>query len=422
MSAASTPARLVAARADTEVAGVWAGREDTTLDYVRLLAARWRVLLALFVAGVAAGGLVSRLGRPVYASSVILAVSDPKIGVREGRGATIRDFATLLENHATAADTIRRFKLDAPPYELGPEQFLLRVVRTEPIAQTSLLRLTVRMPDPRLAADIASDMATRARDLTQRLTLDETTQARGALATHLADTRQRLDAAQAEVTRVKTEGQYDLLKRDVEILLGQRKDLKELTTKIAGERAWVTRAEAELARRGRIDVLTRSIEGDDVLREAARASGAASVLGLATKNEFVNSSYDDLDSRVSRSRADLSGFEQQRDQLTRVSGLGQPSLQRLSELYALETRVSRLEVELELARRVYLDTAMAYEQIQTQVTSRSPTLQIVDPAFVPDRPEPRRTVRNAGIGGLALLMLGILTVLSSRVLAIQPRH
>ncbi len=381
--------------------------DSTFYAYVEHLADRWRLLLLLALVGVAIGAAISRLARPVYESGVTLAV----VTAPEQRADQVKAFVTLLENHTTASDIIRRFKLDEGPHNLGPEEFLLRNTRAEQIGQTNLVRLTVRLSDPKLAADVANDMAGRARDLVQRLAQEETVLARDQLAVQLAESRQRLDTAQAELERVKREGQLDLLQRDVDTLLEQRQELRNLTVKIAGARASLARAEAELGRRKRIDLLTRSIDGDTTLREAARQSGVPNVLGLQLKNEFVNQSYDDLDDRVSASRAELSGFEQQRDQLIHVSGLDAPQLTKLSQLYALETRVTRLETDIELAKRVYLEIASRYEQVRMQVAGRTATLQIVDPAFVPTRPEARHTARNAALGGLTGLLLGVLAVL-----------
>jgi uncharacterized protein involved in exopolysaccharide biosynthesis len=407
--------------AEPEAADLAASASDTAGDYIRLLAARWRLFSALTLAGLAAGGLISLRARPIYESGVTLAVAEPK--TRDGAPRTdgVKDFVTLLENHATAADTIRRFKLDESPYNLGSAEFLLRVARAEQIGQTNLLRLTIRIGDARLAADIANDMASRARDLTRRLTDEETTLVRQRLGKEFEQARQRFETAQGLLEKAKADGQLDLLKRDVATLLEQRRELSALNVKIAGERALIVRAEAELGRRERIDRLMRTIDSDSTLREAARESGASSVLGLSLKNEVVNQSYDNLDSQLSRSRAELSGYERQREQLTRESGLDKPSFARLSQLYALETRVARMEVDVELARRVYLELATQYEQVRNEVASRTATLQIVDPAYVPTRPEPRHAARNAAVGGLAGLLLAVTVILVGPLLA-APRR
>jgi uncharacterized protein involved in exopolysaccharide biosynthesis len=206
------------------------------------------------------------------------------------------------------------------------------------------------------------------------------------------------------------------------VQLAQRKDLRELIVKIAGERAWQVRAEAELARRTRIDLLTRTVlDSDSATREATRSASASNLLGLTLKNEFVNQSYDELDGSLSKSRADLSGYEQQRNELLRSSGIDKPALARLSQLYALETRVTRLDTELEIARRAYLEVALAHEQVRTQVASRSATLQIIDPALVPNRREPRYTSRNAALGGIAAGSIGLVAILLPPMIA-RPRR
>ena len=280
----------------------------------------------------------------------------------------------------------------------------------------------MRLADPKLAAEIANDMAGRARDLTQRLTQEETNQARASLVQQLTDSRTRFESVQGELQKVKSEGQYDLLRKDIEAQLGQRKDLREILVKIAGERAWQVRGEAELARRTRVDTLTRTVlDTDNAAPEVGKVTSVGSLAGLTLRNEFINESYDELDGLLSKSRADLAGYEKQRDELVRAAGLDTPALGRLAQLYALETRVTRLETELEIARRSYLEVALAHEQARTQVSSRSATLQIVDPALAPHHPEPRYTSRNAALGAIAAVSAGLVAILLPPMVA-RPRR
>lgn len=347
----------------------------------------------------------------MFEAGVTLSIAEVRSGDQPHFALQPKSFEALIENHATASDTVQRFALDKPPYNLGPAEFLLRVARADQIEQTNLFRLTVRLPDAKLAAAVANDMANRVRDLTRKISTDQGEGIRELLGAQLSDARQRLDTVQADLERLKSDGQPDLLRRDVETLLLQRKDLRELTVKIAGERAWQASAEAALAKRQRVDVLTRSIDGDATLREAARQAGASNVLGLSLKNEFVNSVYDDIDTRLTQSRASLASMEQQRDELLRGSGLGADQLARLSQLYGLEARIQRREVDLELAKRVFLEIASSYEQVRAQVASRSAWLQIVDPALLPSKPQPRHVARNAVLGALAALVIGLSVLL-----------
>jgi len=110
------------------------------------------------------------------------------------------------------------------------------------------------------------------------------------------------------------------------------------------------------------------------------------------------------------SRTQLAALERQKAQMT-TRNLDDPSMARLSEMYAKESQLDRLEMERDLARKIYEEVANSYESARLLVAGRSSGLQILTRAIPPDKPESRKIPRNVLIGALSGFLLASLLVL-----------
>src|SRR5262249_26864892 len=157
----------------------------------------------------------------------------------------------------------------------------------------------------------------------------------------------------------------------------------------------------------------RSIDTDPTMMEAARAGDTKpkDLLSLETKSEQVNPVYQDLDQQIASSRTELAALERQKAQMS-ARKLDEPKLAELTQLYTKESEIARLEMERDLARKVYQDVANSYESARLLVAARSSALQILTRAIPPDRPESRKLARNIVIGTLSGFLLASLIVLA----------
>jgi succinoglycan biosynthesis transport protein ExoP len=397
--------------------------DDDTIDVMQYALAlwhrRWMILAtALVCAGAAAVlGLVSA---QTYEASVKLVVAAPKTGAA-GEAApaiSIATFRTLIESQASAATIIREFKLDAPPLNLSPSRFLAGHLTVEALRDTNVLEVTLRMPSKELAAKVANRLADLAVELAQHMSQEETVKARDFIKLQLDQSKARLDAAENRLEQYRKQAQVEAVRKDVEALLGQRGDLLKLLVDIQSERAELAKAEEQLKQRVLIGTLTRTIDSDPNLMEAAKERAKdQNVLGLQTKNEYVNEVYQRLDEQVATSRARLSGLEKQKSELVDVRHLNANQLVLLNQLYEREAELGRLQMEDDLAKKVYTDVATRYEEARLQVAGKTAQLQVMDPAVVPDRPMSRHVVRNAAIAGTVGLLLCAIAVLFLDALA-----
>jgi uncharacterized protein involved in exopolysaccharide biosynthesis len=360
-------------------------------------ARRW-ILAAAILAGV--GAAAYRLWLPLeYESTATLAVIPP--ATDDGPSLVVPNvntFRALIQNYGLATEVIDHFKLQEPPDNLTPREFLEEAMTVEEIRGTTLLRIRVRLQRPQTAPLVANDTAARAVALALAVTQQETIDTRDLLRQQAAEAESRLKESETALLAYQREAQIELLRRDVDIKLKQRERLQEVRLSLAAERAKATRVESELASRQPITTLTRSIDDDEVpVLEAARSSGASSdqLLRLQVKSERANPVFEDLDSLVANSRATVAGLEREHsDLLKNVSAAGMPTL---LQLYERQIDLNRLETRYKLAQRVYDEVMLRLEQTRVKVASKSAQLQLVDKASV-DRQMPRRVMSFALVG------------------------
>jgi len=389
---------------------------EDEVDLMKYVFALWRHRLAVTVMTLACGlaaFFVSWRTQPTYEATAQLVVSQSKVGELTSPAVSTASYKALLDNQSLALQILREFALDKPPYNIRVSSFRAGIVSSEVLRDTNVIVVKVRLPDAALAARVANRYVELSIGLAQRLSQEETVTARDIIKTQLDQSRQRLDQAEARLQAYKREAQVDLLKKDVDTLLGQRGDLLKLIVELEGEKARLAMAQEQLSQKDRIDTVKRSIDTDPALMEAARQNTKqdGQILPLQLRNEFVNPVYESLDQVVATSKTRLSGLENQKIELVKVLKLDAPQIAQLSQLYAKEIELARLETEYDLAKKIYIDVASRYEQARVQVASRTAQLQLLDSALPPDRPLSRGVLMNTEIAlaaGFMLSMLGML--------------
>ena len=91
--------------------------------------------------------------------------------------------------------------------------------------------------------------------------------------------------------------------------------------------------------------------------------------------------------------------------------LGGRELKELSDLYSGEIELARLETNYDLAKKVYSDVRVRYEETRSEGVGSSAVLQIVDDAIPPDRPLSRQTAKLTALGLVAGFIAAALVAL-----------
>ena len=389
------------------------------------------------------------MSRPVlYEATTTLLIASPV--KTPGAQANPQTFRAILENASLAAQVITELALGAPPHTLSPQGFLERALTVETVAGSNVVRVRVKLRDPKLAADASRRLSQKAIGLTRELSEQEGAAIQDQLKTHLTSAAERLASAEKDVLAYQQRAQVEVLKEDTDAMLDERGDLLKLVVAIESEKARLAAAEKEIARQERVLTVGRSVPAEEALlradarnaieearppaeprrprdpdpkprsldeKESAavrpvprvperpQPSLAEESESLDLTNRFINPVYQTLDFQIATSRARLAALEQQRRQLMDVRKLGNDGFARLSELYSREIELARLRTGFDLAKRIHSDLTVRYEESRTLAFGNSPQLQLVDAALPPDRPLSRGLVRLLALG-LAAGFLG----------------
>jgi uncharacterized protein involved in exopolysaccharide biosynthesis len=381
---------------------------------LRLLHRHRALIASCTLLGAVVALVVSFVIKRTYAADAALTISRSKIGEGQMLSDTLStaNFRPLIESRAVASQVIKETRLDEAPYWISPSKFFGDVVEIEEVRNSSVLLVHGRLSDSTLVADVVNRVADLGAATARRVSQQEAIQARNDIKLQLDEAKTRLEAATAKLDAARRGAQLELVRKDVDAELEQRGALLDLQINIEAEKARLVKAEQELAARQRLDTVRRSIDADPALMEAARnADGTPrDLLTLQMKNEQVNPVYQEIDKQVAASRTLLAALERQRAQMS-ARKLDDPQLSRLSDMYAKESEISRLEMERDLAKKVYEQVANSYESARLLVAGRSSGLQILTRAIPPDKPESRKVPRNVLIGVLSGFLLSSLLVL-----------
>lgn len=412
-----SPLSRVAADSPTDI---------SLIDYLRAL---WQVrvgVAALIATSVIAGGLWAWSTPRVYEASATLMVARPKTGQSGSADTSVASFVTLLQNRSLAARAIEKFSLDRT-HRLSPNALLEGHLRAQEVPGTNVLRLAMRLGDPTLAAEVANFIAEASLDLNRRISGDEAVALRDYIGQQVEQTRTRLTALEAQLVSYKREAQLDVLKSDIDTLLNQRSDYLNLLVEIEAEKARLAKAESERTERPQLLTVNRTDRED--ANSAAGSGTSASSRGSALQSQVVNPVYEVLDQEVATTRATLEGLDRRRLELAKQLQTTKGELPKLNALYEREVTQAKLQMEYDLATKLYAELFTRFEQANIDVASRTTTLQIVDRAYPPDRPiAPRPTlmmVTALGLGVGAALLLGLLQWLMTsqgRTLVARREH
>jgi uncharacterized protein involved in exopolysaccharide biosynthesis len=390
-----------------------------------ILRRQWPIVVLLIAAGAALGWYFGSSRPRLYEAVAVLSLSAK---LDQQTAPSTGNVLPFIENQNLANETVRKFGLDRPPYNISGWSFFHNYLQVEDVRTTSLLRIVVRLPAPQLAADVTNDVAARAVELARTLTAQEATVARDSLKREADEARAALDRSERAYIEYARKAQVEVLKKDVEAMLGERQSLVAIPVDVARQRARLEAIEREIAARQRVTTLNRTIGQDPTLLEAARGKSASdgNLLGLTVRTEEPNRVYDSLDEDAAAARARLAELEGSRRALKDLHLTG-AQVAKLNELYEREVTLGRLDLEHDIARNTYEEAVGRFEGARLQVAIKGGQLQIVDSAIPPDTPLPRHVMLLTLAGALVGFVAGVLVVtatflLTARKATDRPRR
>jgi uncharacterized protein involved in exopolysaccharide biosynthesis len=385
--------------------------------YFRVFARHWILIAVIGVLGAALGFVASRMKPVLYEGvTTVLVLPPSKVDVRS---ASTANFRALLENLTHAAQVISELGLDKPPLSFTPQRFHDSALQVEEVAGTNLVKVRVRLPDPSRAMEASRRLAQKAVSLNAEISRREGSSIRGLLRAHLDESSDQLRAAEAQLLAYQRESQLELRERDADAILYERGELLRLTMDIESEKARLKAAELEIGKQQRVLSVGRSIPSEEALRRTARTdtdnpanAAIADAQALDLSNPFLNPVYQTLEFQIASSRSRLAGLEQQRRELIDVKKIGGTELKQLSDLYSRRIELARLQTNYDLAKKVYGDLRVRYDETLSDGVGSSAVLQVVDDAIPPDRPLSRQTAKSTALGLAAGVMAAALAALA----------
>jgi len=385
--------------------------------YFRVFARHWVLLVVVGLLGGVLGFAVSRMKPVLYEGVTTVLVLPPAKG--DARTASTANFRALLENLTHGLQVINELGLDKPPFSLTPQRFHDEALRVEEVPGTNFMRVRVRLTDPTRAMEATRRLAQKGVSLNAEISRREESSIRDLLKVRLDESSEQLKVTETQLLSYQREAQVELLKTDTESMLDERAGLLKLTIGIESEKARLKMAESEIAKQQPVLSVGRSVRSEDALRRAAESDRSnptntafADAQTLDLSNPFINPVYQTLQLQITTSRGRLAALEQQRREMVEVRKLGGRELKEVSDLYGRKIELARLETNHDLAKKIYSELKVRFEQARSEAVDTSAHVQIVDDAVLPDRPLSRQGGKSTALGFAAGLMVAAAAALA----------
>jgi uncharacterized protein involved in exopolysaccharide biosynthesis len=384
-------------------------RVDIERDVVQLrshLVSLYRHRLAIGVTTVVCAALAAvwTILVPIrYEATATLAVTPPTV---DDPGRTIAQVAArivpIMGSQVVAEQIVNEFQLGRPPRNMAPGDFLEQVLTVRHVPETNLIKVVTRLDDAQLTEKIANRTAVVGIQQVGNVGQSAVGAVEASLKAVLDEAAKRKQEAEGRYDAFRQTAQLEAAKKDVETLLAQRAEFQKLMVTLETEKARLARRESELADRRPVNTLTQSIDSNPTLSEAARQTPgtARELLGLQTKNEFVNQVYQGLDLALAEGRANVAALESTRARLSGIDKVNEQNLAVLDRLYRVESELDSLDLDRQVARKAYTDANTQYQGARLSAIARIPQIVVADPAVVPERPLGRWLLRNSLLGAI----------------------
>ncbi len=379
----------VTAGRPADAAGV---RLETYLTVVRRHALG---IFGLTLIGAVAGAALASRHPVMYEARTTVAVNRLGAGLTPTPAPTSPLVLAVFSNQILLLQLLAELGLDRPPNSLTAESFLKDHLIVEELVPGSMVQIRVRDKDPNVAVQVCNRLVSLAIELNTRLSGEKTLAGQQFLKRQLDSTRADLAEIEQRLLAFRTGSQLELRRQEVDALLDARRELVAIDVRIAAEKGRLAAATSELAQRSRTVPSLR--RGPNPLPTIPRRDGsptASSAPALAEPpserapetfladqgSNIVDPVFEILDYEVASSRVRLAELESRRRELASAVGPTRPPLQKLTELYRLETEQARLQAEYDLATTAYQDALTRFKQGDDGQSPDDEAFKVVDRA------------------------------------------
>src|SRR6266566_6889510 len=371
--------------------------------------------------------IVSLFLPKIYRATTYVLVSESKIGAASKDTAalqlvTLPTFTPFVDNDALISESLKKFLLDGPPYNLNVDRFRRRDYLDVRIPKsTRLLEVNVEFPDPRLAADLANALAQGAVEFNDRMNVTDTMAMQAFLKRQLDAAVDSLNRAAARQIKVQEEARIEDREGELATLLAEKDklsvELQQLRLDLARDQSKSTSLKQALAGEPQTILLKKSVTEDRLLEiatEKLNPQGTPLSMTEESPNRNREEIQRDLINATVSSAAESAGIEAATARLEVVS---KEISQLITRLATVRSEVGGAEQDYALASEAVKNASHEYQTASVTVSSKSQDMKQIAPALIPERPVRPSILLNTALG----FLLGALISAAIYYLAIQNR-
>jgi len=412
-------------------AGPTAYHQDYAVDLrqcVRVVARRWWLIVLAMVLAAAGAFVVSGLQGPTYQATALVVIGkpryvvnfDPRIEVLSDKAVQGSALATLATSDEVLTEVLDKVE-DALPGDRRDLATLKAMVTAKAGRDPSLLKLTARGTNPKLAADIANVWAEALVVHANRVYGVGDRSVRF-FEVEVARAKEKLDQAERALAAYQGQNELPVMEARYASLRSLQAQYLAEQRRIEGLLLDVATLRSQLDARLPTDLLTF----DDQL----------AVLGLSLKSlnaevsAPVQLQITDMDSLTGRTVSEaltyLNTLEENlrikyADMDTRLTELG-PVLQHLQErMERLRSKENQLVQMRDLARQTYVAMVRELEGARIVSQDSASRTRVASTAEIPERPVGTRRLVVATLAGVVGLMLGLGAAFFLEFLEAEPQ-
>jgi capsular polysaccharide biosynthesis protein len=406
---------------------IYEERDQQLAAQFERLRRRWLWILE-GACGCAAVALIVSLFLPkIYRATTYILVSESKIGAASKDSAALQvamlpTFTPFVDNDTLITQSLKKFHLDAAPYNLTLDRFRRKGYLDVRIPKsTRLLEVSIEFPDAQLAADLANDLAGGAVAFNDRMNISDTASTQTFL-------KKQLDAAvenlnQIETRRVKIQAQARIDDREAELasLLSEKNkfslQIQQLRLESAQSQSKAASLQQALAGEPQTVTLKKSVTSDRFLEAAAEKLNPEAP-PLSMIEESPNKNREEL--RRDFVAATVSGAAASagiQAMGARGEEVNKQILELTGQLTTLRSQLLSADQDYALASEAVKSANHEYQAASITVTSKSQDMKQISPAAVPERAVRPGLVLNTGIGFFlgAVVFAGIILLKQNRI-------
>ena len=329
--------------------------------YLLHLRSRWRIVATACGVAVALALAVSLLTKKQFVATALVLIEPP--GSSDPRAATaispvylesLQTYEHLALSDSLFERAVNELGIRDPDRPEPLSSLKSRILAVEIPRSTKILEISVKLPDPKKAQELASFIAHETVNLNQRAIADSDKAQTVRIEELRAEARRRVRQAEAASIELAKGGSAEGLLEEVQALIDSRSVLQQ-------EIFYAEDLRAELAREG--PRLTVGPETSEARRDAPGEALAAARERLARLRRQVS----ELDREIAAKRRTLA---------------------------STETRQEAGDAERSTAWAALREAEARLAQAQATVAARGERLQVIDPGVVPERHSSPNTPLN----------------------------